>query len=348
MAKYLRACSEGAYHLKLWEKGGARPGPGGGIRARWFCRSWRHHGRCAVERNQEDFRRIREALKAVPAEEVVFLVLTFDPAKYPSVEAQYRELKDRWRSFAKAVRRQWGRMRYVSTVERTRAGRPHLNVLMHVPKLGEALGDGDGRRLATRWAKEHAVGCGFGWSLSLERARSVDELSAYLVKLADAGCVDEAGRVSRGTVGEIAKLSQLPRNAPPGFRRLRSSPGFLPPAKKESEYTGELVKAPHPADLPPGHAELLRAWEAHEERIDARRLAFIAKHGRQASAREIEEWQALEPPVGRAREAPREWLLDVETGEEFDPVTGEVRSDVLWRNGQRWLRAAWMGQARLL
>ena len=43
--------------------------------------------------------------------------------------------------------------------------------------------------------------------------------------------------------GETNKQSQVPMEAPKGFRRLRSIRGFLKEKKRESEYTGGIVKS---------------------------------------------------------------------------------------------------------
>jgi hypothetical protein len=57
-------------------------------------------------------------------------------------------------------------------------------------------------------------------------------MAGYVVKLAH----------QETLTGEVAKLSQVPVKAPRGFRRLRSSPGFLPKRLSRGEYAGELDK----------------------------------------------------------------------------------------------------------
>jgi hypothetical protein len=44
------------------------------------------------------------------------------------------------------------------------------------------------------------------------------------------------------TVGEVAKLTQLPLNAPKRFRRLRSGRRFLKPRRKDPAWTGTVVR----------------------------------------------------------------------------------------------------------
>lgn len=78
--------------------------------------------------------------------------------------------------------------------------------------------------------------------LTCEAARNADALAGYLAKLAA-----EQDTPTPPGVGEVVKLTQLPVHAPRGFRRLRSSRGFLPPKPKASgEWTGELVHDPLP------------------------------------------------------------------------------------------------------
>ncbi|MFP2962007.1 hypothetical protein ACLEPN_30520 [Myxococcus sp. 1LA] len=205
----------------------------------------------------------------------MFLVLTVKPHEWKDEDEAYEGLRDCWRSFAKAIRREWGPMQYVATVEKTRRGWPHLNVIMVAPGVGASLDDMPD--YVRQWMKDHADACGFGNQVFIDRPRSREQVAGYIVKLADMSAAAAPGDVGAdveavrragaqtargGTVGEVVKLSQLPRNAPKGFRRLRASPGFLPPAPKNEEWTGELEKFAHPDDLPPEKREEIRAWDA--------------------------------------------------------------------------------------
>jgi hypothetical protein len=315
---YVRACERGWYHLRLWKKGTADPGEARSIRAPARCRSWRHSGRCAVERSQEDFERINRALMPVPAEEVLLLVLTFDQAEWVDEYEAFNELRNRWRSLAKAMRRQWGELQYVSTVERhtKRTAFPHLNVIVASRGMADAMRVMPGELV--KWLKSHAEMCGFGNQLFVEGARSREQVAGYIVKLADKASV---GPVDGKTVGEVVKLSQLPRNAPKGFRRLRSSRGFLPKVRPESEYTGELVRFPHPDKM---GEEQKQRWSEH--------LEWLEWKGAHQSALESlppERFRALQrlgawdrsqaPPLARV-------VLDV-----GPPPPGEEWIDGAWR-----------------
>lgn len=180
-----------------------------------------------------------------------------------AILAAYLALGDRWKMFAQAFRRRFGELAYVATVESHRSGWPHLNVILVSPTLAKSVEKAEvglenwerkakGRELAARCIGDMLVKTGFGRIAFLESAMAIagekDRIAAYISKLAGQtgtawdgegrGLVDSIeGRV----IGEIAKLSQVPTRAPEGFRRLRSSKGFLPPAQSCSEeYTGGI------------------------------------------------------------------------------------------------------------
>jgi hypothetical protein len=125
--------------------------------------------------------------------------------------------------------RQFGACPYAATVEQHKSGWPHLNVmLVGTPELLESIDSGDAY---ARWLIGPAVRAGWGWRLTIERARDADAVAGYLVKLAR-------------TAGELTKSSQLPLDAPRGTRRVRSSRGFLGPLREKSVWTGALVREP--------------------------------------------------------------------------------------------------------
>ncbi|WP_338866301.1 hypothetical protein [Myxococcus stipitatus] len=324
----MRCCHEKRWHLRLWKHGR----PTDYLRVPYRCGSWRHPGRCAAERSGEDFARINAALGPYPAEHVVFAVLTVKPGEWRDEAEAYNGLRDCWRSFAKAIRREWGGMAYVATVEKTRRGWPHLNVIMVSPGIGASLEEMPA--FVLQWFKDHADACGLGNQVFLERARTKAQVAGYIVKLADMAVTSESAEgapppdldavrkagahTARGastTVGEVVKLSQLPRNAPKGFRRLRSSPGFLPPVPKNEEWTGELEKMPHPLDMTEEKRAELARWDDDLRRSMER-----------AAARAHEAW-VPPPPVNWDRDA-LVWttqILDV-----GPPPPGETWVDGAW------------------
>lgn len=314
------------------------------MRVPYRCGSWRHRGRCAKEKNHSDFTRIASALDGRPPEHVLLCVLTFKNREWSNPQQAYGRIVDGWRQVAKRLRRQWGAMQYVATVEKTGAGFPHLNVIMVAPALGQVVAEHP--RLALAWLKKCARRHGFGWRNSLEVARSKRHVAGYIVKLADAsGLDDDAQQLLRGsyghqrTAGEVAKLSQAPTNAPKGFRRLRASPGFLPKVAKESEYTGELCTAPLP--------------ETQEAQQDAARFdALMAEQTlttAELAAPPVNFLRMVEhgppEPVGQGNRQ-RVDLLHVEAppGEELFDGVGQCEGQQ-WRDGRLYLANELGGRA---
>jgi hypothetical protein len=158
--------------------------------------------------------------------------------------------------------------RWVAVVEAHRSGWPHVNLLVWCPELAELLRAEHAQRLEdpevadalalardawrsgeplTNEIRERArratvaggpvlellEASGWGRQSTAEAARSTEALAGYVVKLA--GLHDAA-------IGEVAKVTQVPMNAPQRFRRLRSGKGFLPPRHSDPEVTGCMVR----------------------------------------------------------------------------------------------------------
>ncbi|GAG94030.1 unnamed protein product, partial [marine sediment metagenome] len=243
------------------------------------CGSWRCEGKCARYRAAVDFARISEALEPYKASEITYAVLTLDRngtytgEQWSDSTEAYRELSrmtrnllsrlNRWllKKFGVATGNRW-----VGVAEAHRSGWPHMNLIIVSKQLANYLEDGrrqaerDGltqrqQILARGELLAHILGSGWGPQSTMEVARSKGALAGYMVKLA--GELDKDGDAqSRGRItGEVAKLTQVPTNAPLGFRRLRSGHRFLPPRRKGGN-TGAMLDAsglamgvPHPYDL---------------------------------------------------------------------------------------------------
>jgi hypothetical protein len=158
--------------------------------------------------------------------------------------------------------------RWVSVVEAHRSGWPHVNLMVWCPELAaelraerdERLEDpelADAVELARdAWRRKEPVtkavrdvarratlvggelrelieASGWGRQSTAEAARSADAIAGYLMKLA--GQHD-------ASVGELAKITQAPLNAPERFRRLRAGKGFLPKRRVNPNVTGCLVR----------------------------------------------------------------------------------------------------------
>ena len=222
---YIDACESGDWTLVLGDLT-----TGEVKRLAYKCKSWRHTGPCAQARNAQDFARINAALERHPIEDIVYLVVTF-PQRGRTVRQGYEALAAAWPKLRKRLVREYGPIEYVGVAEEHRTGWPHMNLILVNAQLGRAC-QGDGWKIERKRMLPHLQACGFGVQRWLEPARSRGSLAGYLTKLA----------ASFGsTVGEVAKLSQVPLTAPPGFRRLRSSRGFLPSKPKDKNITGWIA-----------------------------------------------------------------------------------------------------------
>lgn len=268
---YVEACANGAWSLRLWRKD-AVPDSHGVVRARsvpYRCRSWRHveGGRpsgCANAWTSATYHRLRAAFADVPAGDVVYVVLTIDPKRWPDARAAYRALFRCEQRFRQRVESRYGKFKYANVVESTRRGWPHSNLVIVSPSLGAACG-GDGWRRVRREMVSWLEQVGLGYVVWVERARSVETLIGYAAKLA-------GGMLP----AEVAKTTQSPLNAPRHFRRVRASRGFLPPSKVESRETGVLVKFPVDVDAA-GAVERVRWY---------RERAALGRESREYWARE--------------------------------------------------------------
>ncbi len=266
--KSCRACEAKTWSIVTW----AKTDPS---KVRWFCyscRSWRHAGECARFITQRDYARLVEALKPHHVANILFLVLTYGPKAPESLEAQYRELQPRWKALEQILKRGWstfpgvGKFEYATYIEAHQTGRPHVNVIIVSRELARYLrehppseSDLDesashkGKR-APRWFRDLAARAGFGPMSSLRHAGSKRVAASYVTKF------EKGATAVPGLSGEATKLSQLPVWAPRGFRRTRSSKGFLPKLNdlRDPNRTGELKRVPAPALMLERQAMALR------------------------------------------------------------------------------------------
>ncbi|HEY6723631.1 MAG TPA: hypothetical protein VI197_06340 [Polyangiaceae bacterium] len=183
------------------------------------------------------------------------------------VETSTRKLKNGRTSVRTRHVRYLGN-RWYSVVEAHRSGWPHMNLVVWCPELAEMLRREHAARMEDpevadavalardAWktrepipegARERArratviggplaellTDAGWGYQSTAETPRDLEAVLAYGVKLV--GMHDAA-------IGEVAKVTQCPMNAPERFRRLRAGKGFLPPRQKNEAVTGCLVR----------------------------------------------------------------------------------------------------------
>ncbi len=249
--RYVQRC--GCDALYTW----AKADPSRVSRRPSLCGSWRHDGPCARYNASVAFARMKEAFAPLPQDGNVLLVLTLDrngvysQARWKTADEANAALSRQSRNFLKRLRRYgasqgWADFgsKWVATVESHRSSWPHMNFVIHCPELAAELAAdyelrrarGASHRTATVLdgaLLDIAMQTGWGAQSVAERGRSTDALVSYIAKLA--GMAD-------ATMGELAKLSQSPVAAKQGFRRLRSGVGFLPPKRKNPDYTGTLIR----------------------------------------------------------------------------------------------------------
>lgn len=158
--------------------------------------------------------------------------------------------------------------RWVAVPEAHRSGWPHMNLILWCPELAEHLEEDRDARLAdpeladavaeaqALWRSKLPIGpelrerarravtvrgalremitaAGWGYQSTAERARNLEAVLGYGIKMAG---------LHEASLGELAKTTQLPMNAPERFRRLRSGRKFIPQAYKDPDITGCLLR----------------------------------------------------------------------------------------------------------
>lgn len=254
LPRHVRACQWSQFgherwFIWLWQHGRAMVQ----TRVPYSCGSWRCPV-CARHEAAVTFARIKEATSRAEysAGGWVMIVLTLDREGYysgkpwPDVNAAYRELSRMTRNFLARLRRAYGHepgSSWVAVVEAHRSGWPHVNLLAYAPSLAAELAAQQCDHRPEEPARQRillaghllrtAEATGWGRQSTAEVARSKDAIASYIVKLA--GQHD-------ASVGEVAKITQAPMNAPERFHRLRSGKGFLPPRHRNPNVTGVLVR----------------------------------------------------------------------------------------------------------
>lgn len=272
LPKHVRHChSQGgrSWWIYTWP----RSNPGKKVRIPYACGSWRCDG-CRRHEAAVAFARIKEAFDPLDPSGFVFLVLTIDRngffggRKWRSADEAFRELGDiaqsllyRLRSWIARPARRGGlggvsfKNQWVGVVEAHRSGWPHYNLVIYAPDLARHLrttaptrpeGHADSCRcrdcresiLVSGDLRKLVLAAGFGAQSTAEPIHGTKEaVAGYIVKLA--GHAEEG---AHAFAGEVAKITQVPMNAPERFRRLRSGKGFLPPRRINPEVTGTLVR----------------------------------------------------------------------------------------------------------
>lgn len=308
----------------------------GGLKTRvpYRCGSWRCD-ECKVHEAHVTWTRMRDAFQPFDPTGCCLLVLTLDrqgtysgEKRWENAQAAYRELSALSNEFMKRLRKWSKRMgwtiprnQWVATVECHKSGWPHVNFVIWSPELAKWLEDEKREKMREGFTEQESnrvsgeladIVTGSGWGLisTAERARSAEESLGYITKVA--GKVDES-------IGELAKMTQLPRNAPFRFRRLRSGKGFLPKRNKSEKYTGVLVRRQVSND---GTRDVLNLHNVRLEHVEPseecvyteERIWYQELESEHRCARQVKQFgrAAIElPPVTR-------WLRKQRVAEDFN------------------------------
>lgn len=285
-------------------------------RSPYKCRNWRCPGadrECAKHEQHVTYARMKEGIERdqLDGRGFVFAVLTLDreghfsdgKKRWQNSDEAYAALSRMTRKFFERLRRWMKRagMRplgreWVATVEAHRSGWPHVNILLWSPELADYV-EREQVFYADTWQKagfsatqfppvllELARSSHWGTRATIERVRSQDAVLNYVAKLAG-----EAGQA----MSEVAKLTQLPLNAPTRFRRLRSGKGWLPPRRKSVDGTGSIM---------------MRKFDRNDGTPHAMPVATIkdptlAAHMAEASYAELRLWDRERENAAALREA---------------------------------------------
>lgn len=289
----------GDWWLWVWDPAN----PAVKVRVPYSCRSWRCHV-CRRHEAAVMFSRIREALEPYSSTDLVFWTLTIDRASYFGGR-RWKDEREAYKAISHMSRNLWSRVarmcdrrgwdrpgsRWVGSVEAHRSGWPHYHVVMVCPELARemreqraaaeiaGLGEREGR-LVQGELRAHVEAAGWGRQSTCEAvAGSREAMADYLTKIA--GDHDAAQ-------GELAKLTQLPLNAPIKTRRVRSGKGFLPKRRK-SDWTGVLLR--RQPDLLSGGVDV-RTMSVIRRRPDETTEDYLARYHHVASACQLEEREA--------------------------------------------------------
>lgn len=210
-----------------------------------LCKSWRCPS-CRAYVARQDSARIEQALSQRDGECVVG-VFTFGRAGINAVRSRaesYEAVGDSLKHFLRSLRDNGHSVEYCATVEQHADGYAHVNVVLSSSALYALAADertvqpqrGKPYRTSpalVAYLRPYLRAAGFG-RCSLSRVRNASAAAEYLAKT-------ETRNVNACS-DELAKASQVPTWAPKGYRRLRSSIGFLP--KRTARTVGCRVPMP--------------------------------------------------------------------------------------------------------
>jgi hypothetical protein len=220
--RYVAACQNRWWSVETWKKDGE--GKEDRRVTPFRCKSWRCEGQCREWCQDCDFARVLAAIES--RENWTVNILTYPHAEWPDVQALFKFGVVSWSRLRKRLVHRYGKIEYIQTWEVHKSGYPHLNLCISNESL-YLLALKDFYRLKSDILDPLGKACGFGHWLYCAPIKSSAAYANYIT--------NKAAELT----GAAAK-DQLPLNAPPHFRRLRSSQKLLPPRLKNDTVTGRL------------------------------------------------------------------------------------------------------------
>lgn len=251
---YARKCMTGKMTMKKKKNGAVS-----------YSRAWCGTWRCLCCRPyvaKRDFARTASALRKCDPENLSFFVLTLDQQecrdtiKGFNAQKSYDVMTERSRRFMRLLRKEYGKIGWVGSIEAHKSGYCHMNIVANNKEIAEEI------RRSLIWSRkpheievfcEIADKAGLG-RIGVELVRSADRIGSYVVKVAFEGKIAK----------EATKETQLPIAAKKGTRRLRSSVGFLPKKEKRKKEEGveyEFMSGVVAHEL----TEAAEAWERFQK-----------------------------------------------------------------------------------
>jgi hypothetical protein len=249
-----RKCVNAAYALEVIKNGKVSY-----VRA--FCKTWKCPI-CASYVRAVNYCQVRDTLKQYELSTIFYAVNTVSSTVLTNVldinaDESYEYVYKCWKRMYQRIRRHYSDIKMIQTVERMRNNYAHLNTIFVSKQLAEDWVASP--LIVSTWYNKISKEAGFGHMTSFTSVNSVEGMSSYITKISNAG--DDGTTVNQSS--HIVKLSQLPLNAPKGFRRLRSSKGFL-----VRRFTGMSKDTGTEYRFIRGHAELLNVMQASQARHD--------------------------------------------------------------------------------
>lgn len=232
--RYVQRCIKNKYSFKVTNKATGE--------VKYFvagCNSWRCPV-CNRKVGARDYRKLLAAFQARDIVDAVALTITLDQHRERlknnvNAAKSYGVLTKKVKAFITRLRKHYGPVEYAYCVESHKSGWGHVNLTIFNKEMADDARR-SGEMLSPPWLMNHIKKTKLG-NVYSKLVYSYDGLAGYMIKTAYGDSLD-------GQIAEMNKTSQLPVNAPKGFRRIKTSVRFWTPyesKKKNPDTVCEFV-----------------------------------------------------------------------------------------------------------